>query len=276
MAEVKSNGLGNAVGTTGATVGKPQLSPNAVRTAGSGGSVNPNSVGGGSTSANSGGGSSGKDSQNTGGNAGGSHPTVGGGSDGASRTPGRGGGGEDRSSGGSSGGNRTTVKPTDDNRQWKPIADDKLSEKGIAGKAVSGKVTETTCCEGLATLFATIAVFTKHPHWERTEEECLPIAVPLARMISRMPQKTINKIYELVDPAFLIGGIVQVAGPSVREEIDEFNANRGRGIQRATYTDVAGDTGKSRINGGNSNSIPRNGEGIPTANAPFIGKAVGL
>lgn len=127
-------------------------------------------------------------------------------------------------------------------------------------------------CEGLSAVFGTIAVFTGQTHWEREEAECLPIAVPLTRMINRMPAKQIAKLYELIDPAFLIGGLIEVVGPSVRVELERRQPDTARRIQGPVGGSPAGNTNVSGANEGHAGSSARNGGGIPTANAPFIGK----
>lgn len=128
----------------------------------------------------------------------------------------------------------------------------------------------------MSAIFGALAVFTNQTHWERTPDECEPIATPLTRMLNRMPAKSLTKLYELIDPAFLVGGIVEVAGPSVRVEVERFNERRSPGrIQGKAYSTPAGNSGEPLSNGGGSSNVSRGNEGIPTANAPFIGKPFG-
>jgi hypothetical protein len=128
----------------------------------------------------------------------------------------------------------------------------------------------------LSAIFGAIAVLTNQTHWEREPAECEPIATPLTRMLNRLPAKQLTKLYELIDPAFLAGGIVEVAGPSIRIEVERFNERRFSGrVQGKASAITAGNPREPDSNGGNPSSISRSNESIPTANAPFIGKPLG-
>jgi len=240
-----------------------------------GGSLNPVSVPSGSRRADSGSGSNGKDDKDTDGGSDRTSKDLRKGSD----KPGGDKGGGVTGNDGASGRNRGSDRGSADSntgQPWKPVADSKLkSEKEPAGKASTGKIAEDTVCDGLAAIFATIAVFSGHTHWERDPEECLPIAVPLARMINRLPPKQVAKLYELIDPAFLIGGLIEVAGPSVRVEIEEYQARNAPRIQGAPNRLTARDIGQSGVNGRSASNVSRSDQGIPTANAEFIGKTGG-
>jgi hypothetical protein len=95
-------------------------------------------------------------------------------------------------------------------------------EKGEPGFAPPPAQAYRIDCEmigfGCAAVFGVIATVTRHDHWLRTPDQCRPISEPVARMIARMPAKQRKALTQTMDPAILLAGVYQVAGPSIEEE----------------------------------------------------------
>ena len=111
---------------------------------------------------------------------------------------------------------------------------------GKASKSLPAGLDNDTVALGVVAVFGVIATVTGHMHWMRTEAQCAPITDPLCRMIARLPAATKKRVLEQMDPALLVAGIYQVAGPSVAVEVQMAQDKKsGRIVRRAVPTPAA-------------------------------------
>jgi hypothetical protein len=107
-----------------------------------------------------------------------------------------------------------------------PRAEDDKEVKSSPSPSQAFKLDAEMISYGVAAVFGVIATATQHEHWLRTPGQCAPISDPLQRMYSRLPAAKRKEILKVMDPAVLMAGIYQVAGPSVVEEMRLVQARR--------------------------------------------------
>jgi hypothetical protein len=86
--------------------------------------------------------------------------------------------------------------------------------------------TEKTLSHLCSALYSTVSIATGHDWWERTPEECKPIAEPLAQWVATLPPDVAEKLTTNAGPIAILGGIVTVSAPAISQEINLARARK--------------------------------------------------
>lgn len=106
--------------------------------------------------------------------------------------------------------------------------------------------------------FGSMAVFTGHPHWNKSADQLLPITGPVMRYWNSLPKKTQENFAKKFNLALFAGGCLAVVGPDIAKEVAIRKVEDAeRSIRRAGLKIVrGGPSGEGQPPTDNDSAVP--------------------